>query len=70
MRVNQGLKLGREGRRLQTQKEQRLAKGNGLHPRRLAREIARRMEAGKDWRTPIAAMPAQGQKYLHPERHR
>ena len=41
MKQNEGLKLGREGRRLETQKQQREAKGQ-FHPRSLARSVARK----------------------------
>ena len=40
MRENVGLKTGREGRRLETQKHQREAIGNKFHPRSLARAVA------------------------------
>lgn len=39
MKQNEGLKLGREGRRLETRKHQREAKGQ-FHPRSLARSVA------------------------------
>ena len=52
-----------------TQKAQREA-GPGLHPRRLAKSIAKAMGAGKDWRQAVASLPRQGQKYLHPEKRR
>ena len=70
MKENQGLRLGREGRRLTTQKQQRAARGNGLHPRRLARSIAKARGAGKNWWEEVMALPARGQKYLHPEKRR
>ena len=41
-----------------------------LHPRGLARSIAKAAGASKTWRETVAAMPAAGQRYLHPERHR
>ena len=39
MKENAGLKLGREGRRLETQKHQREAREH-FHPRSLARSVA------------------------------
>ena len=57
-------------RRNETRKNQLAAAGKGLHPRRLARSVARTMGAGKEWREKVAELPAEGRKYLHPERHR
>lgn len=41
-----------------------------LHPRKLARSIAKAMDAGKAWRSTVARLPAKGQRLLHPERKR
>lgn len=41
-----------------------------LHPRRLARSIAKSMGEIHDWRHAVAQLPRTGQKYLRPERHR
>lgn len=41
MKDNPKIKYGREGRRLETQKQQREAKGQ-FHPRSLARSVARK----------------------------
>ena len=70
MKINPRFKDGKEGRRLRTQKQQREAAGKGLHPRRLARSIAKDMGAGKKWREAVMKLPRTGQKYLHPERRR
>ena len=70
MRENPGFRMGREGRRLQTQKQQREAAGKRVHPRRLARAIAKDMGAGKEWREAVMSLPRKGEKYLHPERRR
>lgn len=52
-----------------TRREQRTAKPK-LHPRSLARSVAKANGFGEEWRILIAALPKQGQKYLHPERRR
>ena len=59
----------KDRRRMATQNQQQAAAGKTLHPRRLARSVARSMGAGKEWREKVAALPRRGQKYLHPERH-
>lgn len=69
MKENQGFATGRLGRRYETQKQQREASPK-LHPRGLARSIGKAMGAGKEWRKAVAALPAEGQRYLHPERRR
>ena len=70
MKLNPGLKTGREGRRLETQKQQREARGKGLHPRGLARSVGKAMGAGKDWREAVAALPKTGRKRIHPKKER
>lgn len=69
MKTNEGLKLGKYGRKLTTQKQQRLATRK-LHPRSLARRVGRAMGAGKDWREAVAGLPKRGNKYLYPEKRR
>ena len=59
----------KDARRIRTQKQQAAAAGKGLHPRRLARSIAKAMGAKAEWWEAVAALPRTGQKYLHPERH-
>lgn len=67
MKLNPGLKTGRQGRRYETQKQQREAT-HRLHPRGLARSVAKAMGAGDEWRETVAKLPPKGRKYLHPER--
>ena len=56
--------------RAQTQRQQREASPK-LHPRGLARSVAKAMNAGKkEWRHKVAALPKRGQKYLYPWKHR
>lgn len=50
-----------------TQKQQAAATPK-LHPRGLARSIAKHMKAGKAWRTAVASLPATGRRKLLPER--
>ena len=51
-----------------TQYHQKVAEPK-LHPRRLARSIAKRMGAGpKTWRKAVASLPAKGQRKLYPRR--
>ena len=56
-------------RRWRTQHQQAAAEGHSLHPRHLARSIAKTLGAGKNWRKAVASLPKRGRKYLHPERH-
>lgn len=57
-------------KRKETRWHQRIAKPK-LHPRGLARSIARAMGAGKDWREQVVSkLQPMGQKYLHPELHK
>jgi hypothetical protein len=76
MKLNPGLKTGREGRRLETQKQQREAMGKGLHPRGLARSVAKGLnvmhgqkesEIGR-WRETVAKMPRTGRKRIYPKK--
>lgn len=69
MKENPGFRTGREGRRLQTQKQQREAQVK-LHPRGLARSIAKALGDMKGWREEVAKLPRTGRKYLHPERRK
>lgn len=69
MKENPGFRTGREGRRLQTQKKQREAQVK-LHPRGLARSIAKARGDMKGWREEVAKLPRTGRKYLHPERRK
>lgn len=59
-------------KRKRTQMQQKAAAGHGLHPRGLARGIAK--ASGylhpKMWRRFVEHLPRTGQKYLHPELHR
>ena len=52
----------------ETRRNQRNAQPK-LHPRCLARSVAKAMGAGKEWRNECAGLPRRGQKYLYPERH-
>ena len=78
MKENPGLRLGRDGLRLETQKNQRLTRNHRIHPRGLARSVAKglnRMNSQTEneissWREDVAALPKRGQRYLHPERHK
>ena len=75
MKLNPGLKTGREGRRLETQKQQREARGKGLHPRGLARSVAKGMNRAHgqteseigSWRETVAKLPRTGRKRIHPK---
>lgn len=53
-----------------TQRQQATAKPK-LHPRGLARSVAKYLGASRGtWRDQVAALPRHGQKYLHPEKYR
>ena len=59
MKMNPGLKTGREGRRLETQKQQRNPKaGATYHPRSLYRGLG------------VEYSNRPGRKYLHPDQHK
>ena len=70
MKLNPGFKTGREGRRMETRKQQREARGQALHPRGLARSVAKAMGAGKDWRKAVAQLPKEGRKRIRPKTSR
>lgn len=57
----------RQKRRAETRRNQR-AERTVLHPRGLARSIAKALGAGEDWRSAVAGLPATGAKLLRPER--
>lgn len=53
----------------ETRKQQAAAAGKGLHPRGLARSVAKAMGAGKgDWRERVAALPKTGRSRIHPKK--
>ena len=56
-------------RAAETRRNQRAAKQT-LHPRCLARSVAKAMGCGDEWREECAKLPRRGQKYLYPERHK
>ena len=59
----------RQTRRWTTRKNQ-TSERVVLHPRKLARSIAKAMGAGDEWREAVAKLPARGQRLLHPERRK
>ena len=61
----------RKDKRKQTQRQQAAATPK-LHPRGLARSVAKTLGASKEtWRDQVAALPRTGRKYLrHPEKER
>ena len=59
----------RQTRRAETRRNQR-AERTVLHPRGLARSIAKALGAGEDWRSAVAGLPARGERLLHPERRK
>lgn len=58
----------RQKRAKRTQRERAAARPK-LHPRGLARSVAKSLGLGKDWRK-VSKLPRTGRKYLHPERRR
>ena len=58
----------RQVKAAETRRNQRNAQPK-LHPRCLARSVAKARDAGKEWRSECANLPRKGQKYLYPERH-
>ena len=69
MKENGGLRSGRDGRRLETQKQQREAKVK-LHPRGLARSIADKHGWKQDWRERVAELPRTGKDRIRPKKQR
>ena len=57
-------------KRIETQRQQREARGKGLHPRSLARSVAKAMGAGKEWREKVAELPRTGRSRIHPKEER